>query len=347
MKKIRINKPEVVEHLVTNALAFVERGVDALKSDEVISAVCLSTAMELLLKARLAAEHWSLVFKDPDKASFKKFQDGNFQSATFEKVVERLRNITDTVFCNDERNVYDQISKHRNICVHFGADGRFKKGDPAIINKALVYLHKRMTEEWNALFFNNKADVQRLHRQISRLGPFIDEKYRLVQDEISAAKYKGADVVQCVFCRKDSCVETSRGSEKGLSIKHYCCKICKCEPSVIFVACQGCGKECILSGENVECDCGEMITVGDVVAMCETAYHDENSTVYLCSNCESWEPSVVQIGGEYVCLNCHSVFDDVGYCGWCNEGIAGIDEDTYFKGCHMCDGWVGHHADKD
>ena len=348
MKKIKINKPDVVEHLVTNALAFVERGVDALDKDEVISAICFSTAMELLLKARLAAEHWSLIFKDPDKASMDKFRDGDFQSATLENTITRLKNITDTEFDSSERNAYTEISKHRNICVHFGADGKFKNGSPATINKALVYLHKKITEEWNALFFNNKADVQKLHHQISRLGPFIDEKYQLIKDTLrETAEREGLDIIECIFCQKESCLETSGVSDEKISITRYHCKICGHRSTSIEITCPECKELAALDEGEAICECGNTISQDDIVGWYETSHQGDESTVYLCASCESYEPSVINVHDTFICLSCYDEFDRIGYCEWCHEGIGGIAEETYLGGCHMCEGWIGHNADKD
>jgi hypothetical protein len=49
----------------------------------------LQAATEVLLKVRLIREHWSLVFKNPDKASRASFYSGEFQSINLEESLAR------------------------------------------------------------------------------------------------------------------------------------------------------------------------------------------------------------------------------------------------------------------
>ena len=59
-------------------------------------AVQVYTAIELVLKARLAEEHWSLIVaRDPDCA---KFEQGDFVSVTFEEACSRLRKSLEILF---------------------------------------------------------------------------------------------------------------------------------------------------------------------------------------------------------------------------------------------------------
>ncbi|MDQ0604807.1 hypothetical protein QF037_009152 [Streptomyces canus] len=53
----------------------------------------LQAAAEVLLKARLLREHWSLVFKNPGQASEHRFLDGDFESCGIDATVRRLRQI--------------------------------------------------------------------------------------------------------------------------------------------------------------------------------------------------------------------------------------------------------------
>ncbi|MCE0445380.1 hypothetical protein LT493_11300 [Streptomyces tricolor] len=76
----------VVEHLDENQS---EVGPRDLK----YAVLHLQAAVEVLLKARLLREHWSLVFKDPGKATQRDFESADFESCGTEAAVERLREI--------------------------------------------------------------------------------------------------------------------------------------------------------------------------------------------------------------------------------------------------------------
>jgi hypothetical protein len=53
----------------------------------------LQAAAEVLLKARLIHEHWSLVFQDPGNATRRKFESGDFNSVGLADTVKRLRDV--------------------------------------------------------------------------------------------------------------------------------------------------------------------------------------------------------------------------------------------------------------
>ncbi|MGH7927193.1 MAG: hypothetical protein ACREQV_05315 [Candidatus Binatia bacterium] len=53
----------------------------------------LQAAVEVLLKARLIRDHWSLVFEKPSAASSAARASGDFKSVTLEDTLSRLTNI--------------------------------------------------------------------------------------------------------------------------------------------------------------------------------------------------------------------------------------------------------------
>jgi hypothetical protein len=61
--------PELLrDRLVANAIDFLRRAINEFKKDPKYSIIHFSAAVELLLKARLMAEHWSLVVSDRNAA---------------------------------------------------------------------------------------------------------------------------------------------------------------------------------------------------------------------------------------------------------------------------------------
>ncbi|MCX4458514.1 hypothetical protein OOK58_42130 [Streptomyces sp. NBC_01728] len=80
----------------------------------------LQAAAEVLLKARLLREHWSLVFKDLGKATREKFEKGDFESCTTGDAVKRLRNIAGVTIHPKESDALDALAKDRNALQHFG-----------------------------------------------------------------------------------------------------------------------------------------------------------------------------------------------------------------------------------
>ncbi len=75
--KAKVTPEKLMERLVENALDFLERAIDEFQESPKYSIIHFSAAVEQFLKARLMAEHWSLVVTDREKADWVKFSSGN------------------------------------------------------------------------------------------------------------------------------------------------------------------------------------------------------------------------------------------------------------------------------
>ncbi|MGW8485185.1 hypothetical protein [Streptomyces sp. NPDC055886] len=80
----------------------------------------LQAATEVLLKARLAREHFSLVFADPTQATYDAWQKGDFKSCGTLDAFDRLRNIARLTIEEDDRKRIKELSDHRNALQHYG-----------------------------------------------------------------------------------------------------------------------------------------------------------------------------------------------------------------------------------
>ncbi|MBP2579580.1 hypothetical protein J3A78_000058 [Streptomyces sp. PvR006] len=80
----------------------------------------LHAATEVLLKARLVREHWSLVFSDLRKATKHKFHDGDFVSVTVDATMDRLRDIVGLDIGQANRGAINELTRTRNAFTHYG-----------------------------------------------------------------------------------------------------------------------------------------------------------------------------------------------------------------------------------
>lgn len=97
---------------------------------------------------------------------------------------------------------------------------------------------------------------------------------------------------------------------------------------------------------NLTCtSCGKNFEFGDVMSECLP--HSDNFSEKLfvyCNYCEyTDQPSVVLKDNIWVCLSCGNIHEEVGYCGYCNELVAGDLEDSFLLGCLMCPGQMQHY----
>lgn len=106
---------KMLKHLVGNAIDFLGKSISELQQSPKYSVINLHAAIELLLKARLMAEHWSLNVsprKEPDRAEF---QHGKFISVMLEEAAKRLEKIAQSGLSGKQMDVFRSVSKHRNL----------------------------------------------------------------------------------------------------------------------------------------------------------------------------------------------------------------------------------------
>ncbi|MFG2950467.1 hypothetical protein [Streptomyces adustus] len=83
----------------------------------------LAAGAEVLLKARLQLEHWSLVFKDPGQATRKALESGTLTSCTPQETLQRLRDIAGVAIGDKDTRTLTQLAQHRNALQHYGLTG--------------------------------------------------------------------------------------------------------------------------------------------------------------------------------------------------------------------------------
>ena len=79
----------------------------------------LVAATELVLKARLCKEHWSLIFQSIEKASLEALNTGGFSSVNFDTCIKRLEKIASVSLSRDSLIVFDKLRTQRNLYEHF------------------------------------------------------------------------------------------------------------------------------------------------------------------------------------------------------------------------------------
>lgn len=110
---------QMLDRLVENALDFLTRSLEDLDQRPKYSVIHFYTAVELFLKARLIAEHWSLVVAKRQDPDVKKFESGDFQSVSLDEAAEKLDKVLQSPLTPAELSQFRALAKHRNRMVHF------------------------------------------------------------------------------------------------------------------------------------------------------------------------------------------------------------------------------------
>jgi len=82
----------------------------------------LGSALELIMKAILEKEHWSLIFEDVDKASREDLKSGNFKSVNWENLVERIVRIIGKHISDRDKIDLKRIREIRNKIIHYSVE---------------------------------------------------------------------------------------------------------------------------------------------------------------------------------------------------------------------------------
>lgn len=128
--------------LTGNALSFLRRAVTGITSSDespehqvlTFAVVDLAVAIEILLKARLVREHWSLLFDVVDKADESDLLQGRAKTVTPTQAIKRLANIAAVPLVSADRAKDDhakqveRIVGLRNRAAHFTLSAEAEAG---------------------------------------------------------------------------------------------------------------------------------------------------------------------------------------------------------------------------
>jgi hypothetical protein len=343
------------DSLVRNAIDFLKKSVDELEKSPKYSVINFYAAIELFLKARLLAEHWTLIVSDINKVQKKagettlsKFEAGELSSVGLKKCIERLNDICSIQIPFKASEYFDNLRKHRNKMIHFFHPDYSEATSLATIVpeqwSAWYHLHRLIIDEWWDHFQQYEEEIEDVHSLVCGNWKYLEAKYREIEPQIEKEKRASAIFHRCSICG----YEAARFSDLYGMVYSNSCMICHHQDNKIHISCPECSCEIIIIDQAVgECgNCG-FETDFDFLLSQIGPYQDpkEDPVVAYCAECEYPEPSVIPVSEydeEGLCLNCNTLHDSRGHCRYCNELIAGMDlEASYSSGCILCDGAFG------
>ncbi|MEW2522820.1 hypothetical protein [Actinacidiphila alni] len=121
-------RPDVNYPLLKNGLDYLVDVVDLLATDQgeqvdartlKYAVLHLQAGVEVLLKARLRREHWSLVFKKPENATLIRLANGDFESCTTDDAFTRLKQIAGLPLQDKDVAAVKQLARTRNALQHY------------------------------------------------------------------------------------------------------------------------------------------------------------------------------------------------------------------------------------
>lgn len=184
--------------VVSSGLDFLESAVDHLaKGDERdlrYGALHVTAAIEVLLKAQLAREHWTLVVSDVNRARRAEYETGNFHSVTIAVALERLRNVAGSSITDREVSRITAVEKLRNRVAHFALHGENPRRTEAVVAGGLDVLLHLIDREFlpdadtaERELVENTLDLVRV--RLGTIAVLIRERMSSLKPELDSAPY--------------------------------------------------------------------------------------------------------------------------------------------------------------
>lgn len=223
MGKVPQDIQHLEETLLDNALAFLGRGIGGVtqadeheNSHQVLSfaVVDVAVALEVMLKARLVREHWTLILSNPDKESQQRLLSGEAKTVSPEEAIKRLADLVDldlkaTGPCKSFMGEITHVFKYRNRAAHFCLSQTPAPAIKAQLVNALAFAVAFLGEEWP----QHSEDVAALTRRVSTLEDFVSSRMASLREELTHASV----VVRCPACLQEALAV----EEAGIHC-HYC-----------------------------------------------------------------------------------------------------------------------------
>lgn len=346
-----MNQDDIFEALTRNAFDFLERGIDEFDTAPKYSVIHFCAAVEMLLKARLMKEHWSLVVSKPEQANLSKFMDGDFSSVTMDEARARIRDIAGEEIADDAFNSFRTLAKHRNKMIHFfhaDVDGDEDAKAQIVAEHCRSWFHlHRLLNRWDAYFGAFSAEIARADQSMKAHRKYLSAKFKALKPELDASRKAGNKLKSCSACGFKAAVSKAIDGQIGT----LQCLVCDHAETQVEIDCPHCSEPVVITNEgHTTCqECGEAIEPEHLVAaltkdLVGTKDYFETGLPANCGNCDGYH-TVIEYGDEYFCCSCFDISHSAEQCQWCNELNTGDMEFSYSSGCGQCEGQWGHTRD--
>lgn len=345
---------EIFGLLTRNAFDFLQRGIGEFDKAPKYSVIHFCAAVEMLLKARLMKEHWSLVVSKPELASHTKFVAGDFESVTMDEARARIRNVASDDIGDEAFGSFRALANHRNKMIHFfhtdvDGDDQAKAQIVAEHCRSWFHLH-RLLNRWDTYFSDFRAEIAGADRSMKKHRKYLNAKFKAVKPELETARKAGNAPKACSSCGFKAAVPKALDAQ----IASLECLVCDHAETQVAIACPHCTKPVVIASEGyATCThCQVAIEPEHLVdALTDhAAPHiaitdgDDQWQPANCGNCDGHH-TVVRRGEKYFCTCCFDTSDHVEQCDWCNEYNTGDMEFSHSNGCGQCEGQWGHTKD--
>lgn len=340
-------------NLMGSAFDFLRRAIDDFDEDLKFSIINFATAIELLLKARLMNDHWTLVVDRTSEADIDAFLDGKARTVTPREAVRRLEKVCRDPIGQDAATAFDVISQHRNRMIHFfheaaTPEARNADKEQVAAEQCVCWFYlEQLFVRWADQVADFEQVIAGIRWKMRQNARFLEVKYERLTPEIDAAKAAGTEFADCAGCGHGA----AKIEQHSDVLAEHHCQVCGLFETRLVIECPSCEAAMPIDHDYAEtrtCPaCADTITASELADILSTEYGDPmDHTPINCAHCSSPD-SVVKHEERYICSVCLEMNDTIAGCEWCNESqMGGGDlEFSFESGCEFCDGRAGWRRD--
>jgi hypothetical protein len=196
--------------LLSNSHDFIRSAVKYANEDDKDSfkfaIIHLTSALELLLKSRLAEEHWSLIFINPDKATVPNLQIGNFISVDIDTAQKRLRNICNIELSNSDKELIKNLQKIRNKIIHFHIEinrNSIKGLTAHSLNTYIKFYNSNIAPNWEEY----SVFGYELSQKLTEFKEFVESRMETLSSALNKSNRPKTNYFrECQYCLQDSII---------------------------------------------------------------------------------------------------------------------------------------------
>lgn len=195
-----------IDVLTENGCHFLRSTLDEVARDDEAgnrnAVIFVAAGLEVLLKTRLAIEHWTLLFEEPAKARLSDLKSGEFVSVSASKLVQRLNNVASLNLKNDAP---DKVFRLRNRVLHFAppSDLAVRVEVALGLNFALTFIHEHLLPHIEA---PGKGDVTALKEEIAEVFRELEHFRTSRLESLEGVLGTHPVVVECPDCNQETLV---------------------------------------------------------------------------------------------------------------------------------------------
>ena len=190
--------------LLENAHDFLLSAAESVRRDEGPRSLkeCvlhLANGVELLVKAKLVGEHWSLIFSNINQATIKDLAKAEFNSVDFPTAVKRLEQIAEVTIDKTVLLHVDNLRKLRNQITHFTADLDSAQ-TKSLVAKSMTFCVE-FCEQQGMVAPDLTGKIGEIHVNLTELQEFVDARMKSISEE-----WEGALIWECPECWQEALV---------------------------------------------------------------------------------------------------------------------------------------------